>query len=567
MIQPSLQIGSGDWAVKETKLLGTNPVLNRKLPVEIDVTNATIGTRVNKQGIIENGPKNLFIYSEDLSNSIWSKNNSFVNQSVVLSPNKKLNVYKFIENTTFSTHEISQQVSNFLIDSVYTVSFFAKAGERTFVRLNSNSSAFGTQDFAIYDLSLGVVKGIGTSGTASIEHVGDGWYRCTRTLQAISSGAYSMFICLSTGVITRTEPYQGDGQSGIYLWGIQLEQSPVATEYYPTITRTNLARIDYSSGEAALLIEPQRTNLATYSEDYSNSSWNKASGSTIESSTITSPSGQDNAFLIDMTASGAFISKVVTFTAVPHSYSLFLKSPTVNGTYVINYFDGDHHRVLINLTTVWQRFELNFTPSAGNGFVYLGDPRSLSPTLKTAHVWGAQLEVGSYATSYIPTLASAVTRNADVIGKTGISDLIGQTEGTLFVESAALFNELNGRVISISDGTGSNRIILYYNSGSNVITVSMVSNGSVIIGGINYSITDETEFAKIAVVYSNVLGVSLWVNGLNRVSSLSNTLPVSMSRFGFDGSNGTSTYLSKVKSLKLFKKALTNTQLITLTTI
>jgi hypothetical protein len=64
MIQPSLQIGGGDWAVKETKLLGTNPVLNEKLPVEIDVTNATIGTRVNKEGIIENGPKNLLTFSQ-----------------------------------------------------------------------------------------------------------------------------------------------------------------------------------------------------------------------------------------------------------------------------------------------------------------------------------------------------------------------------------------------------------------------------------------------------------------------------------------------------------------------
>jgi hypothetical protein len=117
----------------------------------------------------------------------------------------------------------------------------------------------------------------------------------------------------------------------------------------------------------------------------------------------------------------------------------------------------------------------------------------------TCTLWGAQLEAGAYPTSYIPTTTIAVQRDADVISKTGISDLIGQTEGVLFVETAALNNDLTGnRSISISDGSSNNRIVINYNFTSNniqtVVTVAGVSQTS-----INHVLADETDFAKIAI--------------------------------------------------------------------
>jgi hypothetical protein len=329
----------------------------------------------------------------------------------------------------------------------------------------------------------------------------------------------------------------------------------------------NVPSLNYDTvgGEPSILIEPQRTNLLTYSQDYSNSSWNKALGSTLESSTITSPSGQDNAFLIDMTASGTFISKAVTFTAVPHSYSLFLKSPTVNGTYVINYFDGDHHRVLINLTTVWQRFELNFTPNAVNGFVYLGDPRSLSPTLKTAHVWGAQLEESNYSTSYIPTLGSSVTRNQDLISKTGISDLINSQEGVLFLEMAALVNDLNIRTITLSNGTSSTRVLIAYSGSSNAIYFNININGTSAFAYQNASY-DITKNLKIAFSYK-LNQFKIFINGVKVHENLLGNVPNAnaLNSLALDNGGGLAPYFGKISQLQLYKTALTDDECILLT--
>jgi hypothetical protein len=564
MAIPSLKLGDGKWAVKETKLLGTNPVLNKKLPVEIDVTNATIGTRVNKEGIIENGPKNLFTYSEDLSNSIWSKNNISVNQSIVLSPNKKLNVYKFIENTASGVHEISQQFSNFIIGSVYTVSFFAKAGEKTFVKLNSNGAGFGTQDFAIYDLSLGVVKGTGTSGTASIENVGDGWYRCTRTLQAISSGAYSMFICLSTGVITRTEPYQGDGQSGIYLWGIQLEQGSVATEYYPTTTRTNLARIDYSSGEGVLLLEPQRTNKLIYSNNVVNNSWVQgALYGTINYGI--SPEGIQNSNRILFTdVSQAVYQQYNGTLGEVNTFSCWIKG-IYGQTIEIGQFTGFS---LHTFNGEWQYFQSTKTTSVNLTVQFTSYSGA---TARDFEFYGTQVEVAPYATSYIPTLASAVTRNADLVSKTGIGNLINSQEGVLFVESAA-FNDLGTgtRNISLSDGTNQNNILFYYHpSSTNRVVPRMFVNGvSVWVG--ETAISSSSNMNKFAIRWS-ASEVSFWMNGVkvNSLSITTATFPANtLNRFGFDEYRNTeaSAFNARTKRVLIYKTALTDAELIELTT-
>jgi hypothetical protein len=183
------------------------------------------------------------------------------------------------------------------------------------------------------------------------------------------------------------------------------------------------------------------------------------------------------------------------------------------------------------------------------------------------YIWGAQLEAGAYPTSYIPTTTATVTRNADVISKTGISDLIGQTEGVMFIESAALFNDLTQRGISISDGTGNNRLIIYYNSPSNQIFVWGVANGVLFPSGVSYSVTDETEFAKIAVRY-RANDITLWVNGYKRGTDItSQALPINFSRFGFDSGTGITNLFAKVKSAQLYKTYLSDAQMAALTTL
>ena len=293
------------------------------------------------------------------------------------------------------------------------------------------------------------------------------------------------------------------------------------TRALPTATRINssgvietvnadVPRLNYANGVPSILIEPQRTNRV------------------LNSATV--------------------VTQTITTTAVANTLSFY-------GTGTIT-LSGTFAGTLVG-TGASNRVNLTFTPTAG----------SLVLTVSGSCTNG-QLEIGSYATSYIPTTTSTVTRNQDLASVSGVSSLIGQTEGVLFVESAALANDLTSRVITISDGSTNNRIMLYYNTTSNLITVSMVSGGTTIIAGISYTLTDETQFSKIAVRYSNTLGVSLWVNGVNRVSSVATTLPISTNRFAFDGGITTANpFFAKVKSAQLYKTYLTDAEMASLTTL
>jgi len=179
----------------------------------------------------------------------------------------------------------------------------------------------------------------------------------------------------------------------------------------------DVPRLDYSDGGCpSLLLEPQSTNLVDYSEDFSNQIWVKGNNATVTANATISPKGDNSASLIDLSDTDAYISYPIVFNAVDNSYSLYLKSQSVNGTFTINWFDGSHHRELVDVTTEWQRFELNFIPNAANGFVYLGDSRGLTPSLDRVYVWAAQLEEQPYATSYIYNNGNSAgeTRPADV---------------------------------------------------------------------------------------------------------------------------------------------------------
>jgi len=236
----------------------------------------------------------------------------------------------------------------------------------------------------------------------------------------------------------------------------------------------------------------------------------------------------------------------VTTTATTYSLSFY-------GTGTIT-LSGTYSGSLVG-TGASNRVSLTFTATAG----------TLTLTVSGTCA-NAQLESSLYPTSYILTTTSTRTRSGYTASKTSIPTLIGQTQGVLFLESATLFNDLTTRQVTISNGTVSNRIALYYSNASNTISVSMTSGGTTIISSIDYVIADTTQFAKIAVRYSNTLGVSLWVNGVNRASSVATTLPVSMTRFGFDNASST-VFLGKVKSAQLYNTYLSDAEMETLTTL
>ena len=188
-------------------------------------------------------------------------------------------------------------------------------------------------------------------------------------------------------------------------------------------------------------------------------------------------------------------------------------------------------------------------------------------------IWGAQLELGNYASSYIPTTSASVTRNADVISKTGISSLIGQTEGTLFFDvDFNHISQLTGvdTLMNLNDGTTANEISILIDtpSGGPKTLLGLVISGGTIQSLIyDSSIATATRY-KIALAYK-ANDVVLYINGTLIGTDTSATIPNTSNLSLNSRSDNSFLNLQQeyIQAAALWTTRLTNTQLAQLTTI
>jgi hypothetical protein len=362
----------------------------------------------------------------------------------------------------------------------------------------------------------------------------------------------------------------------------------------------NVPRLDYSNGSCpSILVEPQRTNLALNSEQFDNASWVKeritvsANATTAPDGTLTADKVIENtdnnshrirqnlsstsglSYSLSSYIKAAGRTKARVFVGGINAYCDFdLTSGTIIGSPVNctasiqNVGDGWYRCSISYLQTTTSGAQLHlFAPldSSGN-FSYTGNG------VDGIFVWGAQLEAGSNATSYIPTVASAVTRNADVISKTGISDLINSREGVLFANIKAISNPASTNS-GISLGFGANRICFRFSTVANRINVIVVKD-TVIQVNSSYNLFNNyaTEFNKIALKYKDN-DVSLYINGVKVLEKLTCIMPDANSIFSLLFADGTSelpsfnTFFGDVNLVSVFPIALSDAELIQLTTL
>jgi len=354
---------------------------------------------------------------------------------------------------------------------------------------------------------------------------------------------------------------------------------------------SNVPRIDYTGGGCPhILSEPQRKNEITYSEDFSQSYWTKAR-TTVEGGFI-SPDGTENAYkLIENTAENVHAFYNSTFgvnNGDTYTISLFIK---YNGRQWFRlwgqfgssnkeaYFDIENGLLgqkdsgltskIEDYGNDWYRISASATSDGTNGRFrgYLaiddGDSFYQGDGTSGAFIWGAQYEEGSYETSYIPTSGITVTRNQDIFTRDGIGSLINSTEGVLFVEMAALVDGGNFELISLSDGSNSNRCSVFFNGG-NLTAAYRISNSNVFI---HIEASDLLNFNKVAISYKQSQ-FKMFVNGYNVFEQLSgNVLPSNtFNKLSFDSGAGANPFYGKVKQLQVYNTALTDTELATLTT-
>jgi hypothetical protein len=346
----------------------------------------------------------------------------------------------------------------------------------------------------------------------------------------------------------------------------------------------NVPRLDYTNSTCpSILIEPQRTNLVLRSQEIDNSSWSKDNNGTgvspvVTANYTTAPDGTNTADRVQFSNIGKTLttdySLIVQYPITlggTGTFTIYLKSNTSSNQNVLCYW-GAGEGTVFNVTTQWQRFTLpNLTSGlagivigsrGGFGFTAGGDE-----TLDIS-VWGAQLEAGSYATSYIPTTTATVTRNADVINKTSVSSLIGQTEGTIYseIKVSKLLGTASRYIFHLSDGTANNRIYMAFSGASSNILRGRIFNGGTLQCSIDSSTISATGTYKLALAYKNN-DIVFYINGVQIGTDTSATIPT-CSRVDL-GHNyaGASQFNDSINNANVWKTRLSNSELATLTTL
>jgi hypothetical protein len=351
---------------------------------------------------------------------------------------------------------------------------------------------------------------------------------------------------------------------------------------------SNVPRLDYSDGGCpSLLVEPQSTNLLTYSEDFSDASWTKTQ-TTITANATISPSGTTTAdkFIPSALSIIHQVEKNITAPSGNVTISFFAKKEelsqigaVITGGGIVgsltSAFDLNTKSFFIgtgsfsNFPNDWVRISIT-TPTDGTALsvrfrIYsAGIPTFAGNGMDGLYFWGAQLEALRYASSYIPTVASTVTRVADVVSKTGISSLIGQTEGTLYVEGT--FNAQTSatkRILSLSDGTINNEILIQNPLNSNNIQFVVIDAASTVVAvTVSNKITFGTNF-KVAFVYSENYFVA-YFNGEKIAEDLSGSVPL-CSKVTLGRGNNTTLHEGTVKNLQVYTTALSDLEIETIT--
>ena len=529
---------------------------------DFDRGSNTAATRVNADGLIEKYRENLLVQSNNFGTT-WSA----ILGASVTSGQSGYDGSSDAWRLTKASGQSSRIYQNIALSPIlHTTSIYAKADTLQYLAILEFSGSV-----VYFDLTNGTIGT--TSGSpidVKIEAVGaTGWYRCSIT---------------DDNAITQLRIYATDtdgsisGSGSIFIQDAQVENSLVATDYLESTSVTgkagvlvDLPRINYdANGEnGSLLLEPSRQNKFLFSEYYGSGALSiYATGTNTYSVTNNysiSPEGVKNAirFVADITSADdrVVLRDGVSCGGGNHTLTFYAKSNT-SDTYTMKmHFDGSGKKQ-IEVTPEWQRFEYGESAnSTCNAGIECSSASGYSSSVDVS-VYGFQLEPQLYSTSYIPTMGTAETRAADSCSVTGASDVIGQTEGTLFVDfnSGALDGEIQG--FSVNNGTSQNRIVIFKNQNDKVeiqVRVSGVVQASIL----SVDLLANTQY-KAALGYANN-DVVLYLNGNQVGTDTSASIPACTDVCFDSDSSGGSPFYKDVKRAALFNERLSNAELAALT--
>ena len=557
--------------------------------------------------------QNLQTYSADFTNATWTKQTVTATISgSVTDPSGGTNGNTITESATTAYHNFYDYPA-LITGQAITGSIYLKANTRTFALVCLSGPAFGgSSNGAIINLSTGAVgNSFGTYSSIAVSNAGNGWYRVsvTATTSATNNGSLQVILATADSSVFANLSYAGDGTSGIYAWGAQLEQRSAVTAYNATTTTaitnyipvlqtaaSNQARFDHdpvAGTSLGLLIEQQSTNLLLQSQTF-NTSWT-LTNATLTSAADIAPDSTQTAFKLVDTATAGLQALSQTYTkaasAIAYTASVYFKASqrtyswlqisdgSGNGAIVYyNLSTGAISTAVAGIGTAFTSLSATINPVGNNWYrctitgtsntatslaVQFGSSLDGSTNSFTGngysglYVWGAQLEALAFSTSYIPTTTAAVTRTADNASMTGtnFSSWFNASQGTYYVE----FNALQ-ITQSISILGNSSNICTIYQQASNFSFYDGTNQGSGYIGAISLntfykgaiSMTPSTNTLSL----SGTSGSALTTNG--RFLTQSNL------QIGY-GYNSPQSFVGHFKKIAFYPLALSSTNLQALT--
>jgi len=558
-------------------------------------------TRIDSNGLIEKGRENLLLKSNLFDNggvppTAWSTSNASVSSGQT-GYDGSTDAWLLQANSDGGGRRLQQSKTQ---GGVSTLSIYAKAGTTDWLRIEF----VGASSYVYFDLTNGVL-GSETNAIGKIESVGDGWYRCSAVNTSGSTPSTMRYILASAN--NNVNVVTGDN---IIIQDAQLEIGLAATEPILSGASTGLAgiledspRFDYSGGAScpSLLLEPSRTNLIEYSEYFDD--WTNSEETDLSVNNTTSPEGVQNAYSITPQATSNYhrINKSITIVSGnQYSFSFFAKA---NGNDFILFrtlISGGNKNVCFNISngTIdfessavddaqiedygngWYRCSIIWTATTSGQTIYLRS--QISSQVGTdegidlftgngsgAYLYGAQLEEGSYPTSYIPNHSGgSVTRAADSCSDAGTSSTFNDDEGVLYAEIEALGNENTQRWLSISDGSNNNTIQLgFLNSANNYKIAGTIRLGGSFQAFLAYDLgAVAPTFKKCAIKYKRN-DFALWVDGVEVATDTSGSaFPLNtLNSLSFTRGDSVQPLQGNVKQVLTFNTALSDAELTALT--
>jgi hypothetical protein len=355
------------------------------------------------------------------------------------------------------------------------------------------------------------------------------------------------------------------------------------------LVSTNVPRLNYPlidgvvSGCPSLLLEPSRSNLVSKSKDIN--TWSNQLSPTSTANDTISPDGGLNADKITSTVlNSAKLISVTTINATVYSISVFVKNVNSQRSRIEIYnspncvieFNWINNTPFTHSVTTftnvgyeyygngWWRITANFTATGTSNSFYIYPDRVVGTN--SIYAWGAQLEQGSYPTSYIPTLGTTATRSAETCNNAGDVNTFNDSEGVLMAELSRF--KASGVVdflsIGIGDGTGNNQVIFKFRNSTNTFYTTIESSNGTTRTDLYYTFQDLSLNTKIAVKYKTN-DFALWVNGYEVATSNNANSPIGLNELNFETYSGAEKFQGNTKQLQYFPTALNDSDLETLT--